>query len=62
MIELAKSKGGKCLSDKYIRSDEKLMWMCANGHVWKSVPANVKRGNWCQKCHLENLRKINEES
>ena len=51
MQEIAKSRGGKCLSKKYVNSRTKLEWECAEGHRWKSKPANVRTsGSWCPKC------------
>jgi hypothetical protein len=50
MRKLAVSKGGKCLSRKYINSRLKLKWRCANGHLWEAVPGTIKLGGWCPKC------------
>lgn len=51
MHNLAKLRGGTCLSNKYVNSDTKLLWRCAHGHEWWSLPQSVKRGDWCQKCY-----------
>ena len=32
--EVAKSRGGACLSDTYKSNTSKLRWKCANGHEW----------------------------
>lgn len=50
MRELAKSKGGKCLSDVYVNSLTKLLWQCDQGHKWEAVPSSVKSRSWCPKC------------
>jgi len=50
MRRIAKSRGGKCLSTKYIDSVTKLLWQCSRGHKWEAVPANVKFGTWCPYC------------
>ena len=51
MQALAKSKGGRCLSKKYINAHSELMWECSNGHRWEAKPYRVKNsGTWCQKC------------
>ena len=55
MQNLAHTKGGQCLSEKYIDGRTKLKWRCLNGHVWDSTPHNAKRGEWCRKCHLEKV-------
>lgn len=56
MQELAKERGGRCLSSKYINNHSPLLWECSLGHRWKAMPGNVrgvgrKRGTWCQKCY-----------
>jgi len=55
ILKISQSHGGKCLSEYYIRSDKYMLFQCKNGHIWQALPANIKRGNWCQKCHLESL-------
>ena len=50
MRELAVSRGGRCLSERYVNAWSKLRWRCADGHEWESAPANVKSGSWCHKC------------
>ena len=50
MIELAESRGGKCLSDEYINAQTHLEWECAEGHSWFAVPNTVKQGTWCPEC------------
>jgi len=47
---IAKSRGGKCLSTKYIDEDTKLEWECADGHRWRATLHGVKGGSWCPKC------------
>ena len=54
MQALAKAHDGVCLSKRYVNSQTKLRWCCAEGHEWEATPSNmkqrVKRGNWCTKC------------
>jgi len=50
MREIAKKKGGKCLSDVYIKGSLKLLWECEKGHQWEATPENIKRGSWCPNC------------
>jgi hypothetical protein len=51
MQKIAKSRGGKCLSKKYININTKLKWKCSKGHQWKMLPAKAKqRGQWCPEC------------
>jgi hypothetical protein len=47
---LAASKGGRCLSSRYINKASPLRWQCALGHRWHAQPGKVKRGTWCAKC------------
>ncbi len=51
MAEIAKARGGRCLSDTYINSQTKLQWECSEGHQWKTTPNKVKSGRWCPTCH-----------
>ncbi len=50
MQDLAKLKGGNCLSTEYINARTKLLWECKNGHQWEAVPLSIKRGSWCSIC------------
>jgi len=50
MRKLAKSKKGKCLSEKFIGVDKKLKWQCQYGHAWMAQPAKVAQGTWCPRC------------
>lgn len=56
MYALAESRGGKCLSTKYLNATKKLDWECNRGHVWEATPSNVKNGSWCRIC--SNNQKI----
>ena len=49
--QLAKSRGGLCLSEQYIDSYTKLKFCCSEGHEWLARPGNVKNNNsWCPQC------------
>ena len=50
MQEIAKSKSGKCLSEKYISNKAKLKWKCSKGHVWETIFSNIMKGRWCPYC------------
>ena len=51
MKKLAESRGGKCLSDEYIKSATKLEWQCKDGHKWFATPRDVKSNDsWCPYC------------
>lgn len=51
MRQLAKSRGGDCLSDTYLGLMRHLTWACSEGHRWDATPNNVKcHGSWCPHC------------
>ncbi|MCP4914581.1 MAG: hypothetical protein GY909_15810 [Oligoflexia bacterium] len=50
MHDLAKSKGGGCLSKEYINMLTKLEWQCKEGHRWEATPNSINNGSWCPKC------------
>ena len=59
MQEIARKRGGKCLSDKYINISTKLEWQCSNGHRWMSQPLTLKHGkSWCPKCYTSYHEEI----
>ena len=60
MQEIARKRGGSCLSTSYENGYTPLMWECKLGHRWKAPPARVKngsrrKGTWCPECY--NLRR-----
>ena len=55
MQELAKKRGGVCLSEEYINSKTPLKWMCGQQHTWEASPISIKRGSWCEKCFRKRL-------
>jgi hypothetical protein len=64
MRQLAKERGGKCLSKSYVGANTKLLWQCAEGHQWEGIPNNVKRGSWCFYCAQKKrgeIRKLDIE-
>jgi hypothetical protein len=49
--DLAKLRGGECLSTVYINTDTKMQWRCKEGHEWPAKLNHVKdSGSWCGKC------------
>jgi len=64
MKKIARSRGGKCLSKKYISSRSKLEWECKEGHKWFTTPSSVKHGSWCAKCYgnvkydIKNIKEL----
>ena len=53
MQEIARSRGGKCLSTEYINCRNKLQWQCKEGHIWWTTSNTVKNGSWCPKCSIK---------
>jgi len=47
---LARRKGIRCLSTKYINSRAKLSWKCARGHEWDAPLNAINAGHSCQVC------------
>lgn len=65
MQDLAKKKGGECLSQEYVNIDTKLKWQCETGHAWDAIPYTIKNLNtWCPHCSnnarltIEKMQKI----
>jgi hypothetical protein len=52
MKNIAKSKGGICLSTNYVNAKTKLKFQCKEGHLWIAAPNHIKEGHWCRKCHI----------
>jgi hypothetical protein len=49
--ELARERGGRCLSATYVNLRAPMRWRCAGGHEWTTALRNVKhRGSWCPAC------------
>lgn len=55
MREIARARGGKCLSTEYKNNHIKLRWRCKLGHEWEAIPNSVApragfKGSWCPIC------------
>ena len=49
--KIATLNGGKCLSDKYINVDTKMLWQCDKKHTWNADLYHIKnRNQWCPEC------------
>jgi hypothetical protein len=46
----ASAKGGRCLSQTYKNSSEKLKWECAQGHKWMASARDIRSRSWCPTC------------
>lgn len=58
--DIAKSKGGRCLSNTYVNNHTKLLWECANGHQFQAKPNSVQQGYWCAKCAGKERKTIQD--
>ncbi|MHA1682793.1 MAG: hypothetical protein ACTSUE_17780 [Promethearchaeota archaeon] len=56
MEEIAKRKGGICLSSKMSSYSSPLSWRCKRGHEWEMSPRSAKDGVWCPECKTEEKR------
>src|SRR3989344_4481201 len=54
--EIARGKGGRCLSKNYVNIFTELEWQCKKGHIWKAKPHDIKRGTWCPVCSIERAK------
>lgn len=54
MHDVAKRRGGECLSEIYVDSWVKLRWRCGQCcHEWEATPTSVRRGTWCPRCAVQ---------
>jgi Zn finger protein HypA/HybF involved in hydrogenase expression len=51
--EIAKQRGGKCLSTEYVNTKAPMSWECNTcSTVWVANLGNIKnRGTWCPQCN-----------
>jgi len=50
---IAKQRGGECLSDEYKNGREKLLWKCHYGHTWETgLSRIISEYSWCSKCNI----------
>lgn len=56
---LAKSKKGFFLSNKYINNRSKYLWRCEKGHDWTSTFRDINQDHWCPFC-VDNRKAQNK--
>lgn len=50
--DLAKAKGGRCLSATYVNNHTPMTWECSAGHIWQATLGNMgKPDRWCPQCN-----------
>lgn len=60
MQNIARSRGGECLSPRYINWRTKLRWQCKEGHQWEATPTAALQGRWCPICSHNNRKTIED--
>lgn len=56
--EIARSRGGRCLSATYIDNNTRMEWECSEGHRWFASTSSVKHGgSWCPQCGFKRISK-----
>ena len=56
MQQIAKSRGGKFLSKKYINKETPHKWKCDEGHVWNATPGSIThQKSWCPICARKRM-------
>ena len=40
--EIARSRGGECISERYINCQMPMLWKCAKDHLWSARLISVK--------------------
>lgn len=58
MQEIAKGKGGECLSNKYINCSELLHFRCSEKHLFDLTANALKSGTWCPTCAVGLYERI----
>ena len=56
MQEVARERGGSCLSASYRNRAQYLRWRCGQGHVWKAHAGTIVQGSWCPICRRSRHR------
>ncbi len=51
--DIAKSRGGLCLSSDYHGGKTRLNFQCKCGTRWTAIADGILRGKWCPKCGLK---------
>jgi hypothetical protein len=53
--QIARDRGGVCLSEEYLGSMKKLSFRCNEGHIWSATPNSIKsKKTWCRECATKN--------
>jgi hypothetical protein len=53
---IAITRGGRCLSRRYLNTRDRMRGRREAGHRWSASLDAVLRGDWCQACHFERIK------
>ncbi|RHZ78695.1 hypothetical protein Glove_158g5 [Diversispora epigaea] len=63
--QIAYTRNGNCISEKYINNNLPLLWHCSKGHEWNASLYSIKnKGTWCpycafnRPCTLEDAKQV----
>lgn len=59
--DIARERGGECLSAEYRGVERPLSWKCGKGHEWETRPSRILEGCWCRVCSVEAQKLTTEE-
>ncbi len=48
--KVARSKGGKLISESCLNKGDKLGFVCGDGHLWTATAKSITSGRWCPEC------------
>lgn len=56
---IAKQRGGTCLSNTYYNRQTKMLFECKLKHQWETTWSIINKGSWCPECAKINSRGLN---
>lgn len=59
-LRFIQEKNGEAL-EEYKGAQTKIKIKCDKGHIWKTSPLNICRGNWCNICSHNNVENAKNE-
>ncbi len=55
--QIAKDKGGECLTKEFPKDSRNVACICKNGHIWVIKAETLKEGGWCRTCITDDISK-----
>lgn len=59
--EVARRRGGECLSEVWLGRVHKHSFRCALGHEWEATAGNVLECTWCPTCKLARIAELRRD-